>query len=647
MRRLFLLWMIFTCLPALAQAKDASAGSTAYVYESCKAALRDSADLKSIHATYCGAFAEGYFMGVMASSTLKLPAPDPKDPNIVYGGRVIKFNKRTGQSQVVAPEILRSGKVRFIRTMPLLFHPADDNMLLFGTNIIFKTLDGGQTWQEISPDLTRKQPEIPASVGNFKTKEMEQMAQRAIVYALGPSPLNKNIIWAGTDDGLVHVTTDGGDSWKEVTPPQISSWDKISQIDAGHFDEGTAYIAVNAIRKDDMRPLVFKTHDFGKTWEGISNGMNPMGPVNAVREDHITKGLLFAGTEREVYFSVDDGANWQSLRMNMPASSIRDLVIHENDLVIGTHGRSIWILDDFSSLRELTKISNDAPHLFQPSLATRVRFNMFADTPLPPEEPTGENPPDGALIDYHLPTDTKEVSLEILDATNQLVNKFSSQDVLQYPDSTKLPHPTYWIRPLSKPSTKKGHQRFVWNLRYADPPGANRSYAIAAVLRNTPVGPVGPFVAPGTYRIRLTVDGVVDEKDIVVRLDPRSQLSDTDLKLQTALSMDVYNAYGELHNLREVALMKLENKKLDRKKKSNLSKFVGSGDPNNGDPLYGSIRETNLEDESLVGLQEKLLYLLVVLQNADTRPTKPTQEAVKKLVERTHEMQSKLKSISK
>ena len=586
------------------------------------------------------------FMGVGADEYAYV-APDPKDPNIVYGGRVIKFDKRTGQSQVVAPEILRSGKIRFLRTMPLLFHPADDNMLLFGTNILFKTMDGGQHWEEISTDLTRRQPEVPASVGTFKTKEMEQMPQRAIIYALGPSPLDKNIIWAGTDDGLIHVTIDGGSKWTDVTPAEITSWDKISQIDAGHFDSGTAYIAVNAIRKDDMRPLVYKTHDFGKTWEKISNGMNIMGPVNTVREDHITKGLLFAGTEREVYFSADDGAHWQSLRMNMPASSIRDLVIHENDLVIGTHGRSIYILDDFSPLRELTEISNGESHLFQPSLATRVRFNMFADTPLPPEEPTGENPPDGALIDYYLPNDCKEVRLEVFDANNLLVDKFSSQDILQLPDTTKLAHPTYWIRPQSKPSTKKGHQRFVWNLRYPDPPGANRSYAIAAVLKNTPVGPVGPFVAPGTYTVRLTVDGKVAEKNIDVRLDPRSKLTDADLQLQTKLSMEVYNTYSEIYSLHDGVLAKLESRKLRGKKRSTLLKFMGAGNPDNGDPLYGSINETALEAETLVGLQEKLLYLLVVLQNADVKPTEATQNAVKDLLKRKEEMLMKWQAIEK
>jgi hypothetical protein len=375
--------------------------------------------------------------------------------------------------------------------------------------------------------------------------------------------------------------------------------------------------------------------------------MNPMGPVNAVREDHITKGLLFAGTEREVYFSVDDGVNWQSLRLNMPASSIRDLVIHENDLVIGTHGRSIWILDDFSPLRELTALSKSDPHLFQPSLATRVRFNMFADTPLPPEEPTGENPPDGALLDYYLPETAKEVFIEILDSNQKTVNSFSSTEVLKYPDSTNLPHPTYWIRPIKKPPTEKGHQRFVWNLRYADPPGADRSYAIAAVLENTPDGPVGPFVAPDSYIVKLTVDGTIIEKEMTVRLDPRSKLSSEDLELHTKLSMDVYEAYNQLHSLREEAKTRLVNRKLRSRTRAKIEKFIGVGDPENGDPLYGSIKETPLEQETVVGLQEKLLYLLVVLQNADARPTVPTEQAVGRLVINAYEMKSLWASISK
>lgn len=586
------------------------------------------------------------FMGVGADEYAYV-APDPKNPDIIYGGRVIKYDKRTGQSQVVAPEVLRSGKVRFLRTMPLLFHPADDEMLLFGTNIVFKTMDGGHSWEEISPDLTRKQPEVPASVGHYRTKAMEQMPQRAIVYALGPSPLNKDLIWAGTDDGLVHVTRDGGKNWMEVTPPGVGAWDKISQIDAGHFEEGTAYIAVNAIRKDIMDPLIYKTHDFGQNWTLITEGLHPKGPVNTVREDHTTKGLLFAGTEREVYFSGDDGAHWQSLRLNMPASSIRDLVIHENDLVIGTHGRSIWILDDFSALRELPALATETPHLFTPSLATRVRANMFADTPLPPEEPTGENPPDGAIIDYYLPTDAQSVMLEIFDTAGQLVNAYSSNAILKRPDTTQLPHPTYWMRLLNKPSTKKGHQRFVWNLRYSDPPGAKRSYAIAAVRNRTPDGPVGPFVPPGQYRVRLTVDGISKETGIQVRLDPRSQLSEDDLKQQTDLSMAVYEAYRQLYTIREEVDVQLASRRTRAKKRAVFQTFRGTGEPGNGDPLYGSIREHTLEEETLVGLQEKLLYLLVVLQNADAAPTQAVAQAVRKLEDRTTAMQARWKSISR
>ncbi|MGD1945473.1 MAG: WD40/YVTN/BNR-like repeat-containing protein [Croceivirga sp.] len=571
------------------------------------------------------------FIGVGADEYAYV-AVDPKDHNIVYGGRVLQFDKRTGQTQFVGPEVLRSGEIRFLRTMPLIFHPKDDDMLLFGTNVVWKTMNGGQSWEKISPDLTRKRPEVPDSVGDFYSNEMETMPQRAIIYSLGPSHLNRNIIWAGSDDGLVHVTQDGGKTWKDVTPPELKSWDKISQIDAGHFNEGTAYIAVNAIRKDNMAPLVYKTHDFGKTWELITNGMNKNGPVNTVREDHSAPGLLFAGTEREVYFSSDDGANWQSLRLNMPASSIRDLVIKDDDLVIGTHGRSIWIMDNFSPLRELNQLKNKV-HLFKPSLATRVRDNMFGDTPLPPEEPTGENPPDGANIDFYLPSDAKKVSLEIWDSKKQLVREYSSTTQMKLPDSTGLPHPTYWIRPKSKLSTEKGHQRFVWNLRYENPKRAKRSYAISAVQYNTPISPKGPFVAPGIYTIRLTVDEKPLEQEITVRMDPRVKSSDADIQLQTDFSLKVYSAYEELVATRIAAQEMFKNKRVNKKVKAVRNKFIGEKDPSEGDQLYGSIYDVPFEDETLVGLQEKLLHTLIVLQASDKRPTEATITAVGQLLD--------------
>ena len=566
---------------------------------------------------------------------------DPKNPDIVYGGRVTRFNKKTGQSKNIAPESLRSGKYRGLRTLPLLFHPADPNMLLFATNVLWKTTNEGQSWEVISHDLTRKQPEVPESIGDFRTENLKTMPQRGVIYSVSGSPLNKDIIWAGTDDGLVHLTTDGGKTWKDVTPTALKSWDKISQIDAGHFDSNTAYISVNAIRKDDQRPHIFKTYDGGMTWKEIVSGMNPSGPVNAVREDPKQIGLLFAGTERELYFSIDDGENWQSLRLNMPATSIRDLVIADNDVVMGTHGRSIWILDDVSPLRGMANALKSTPsYLFKPALATRVRFNMFHDTPLPPEEPTGENPPDGVALDYLLNAACKEVKIEIRDAQGKLIQSYSSNDKPTTLDSVQVQHPMYWIRPSQKVSTTQGHHRIIWDLRYREPEGTAKGLSIAAVYKNTPIGPFGPFVAPGVYSVRLTADGKTSEQTVQVRLDPRTSISDADLKLQTDLSWQCYNQYNMLQSIRKEMDAKLNNPKT-KWKKEQQEKFKtlrGGGAPDGGDILYGSISETSVERESIVSLQDKFLFLLTVIQSSETRPTQQTEEAVNKLTNRYAEL---------
>jgi hypothetical protein len=365
-----------------------------------------------------------------------------------------------------------------------------------------------------------------------------------------------------------------------------------------------------------------------------------------VREDHTQKGLLFAGTEREVYFSVDDGVIWQSLRMNMPASSIRDLVIHNNDLVIGTHGRSIWILDDFGPLRELANLNTKTTHLFQPSDAFRVRFNMFSDTPLPPEEPTGQNPPDGALIDYYLGDNANKVSLSVLDQNGNKINWFSSDDVAEALDSTKMQHPTYWARPFKGLSTKTGQHRFVWNLRYKAPRGANRGYSIAAVQYNTASGPVGPFVAPGNYTIQLTVDGVTTEKTLKVNLDPRSEMSNEALKLQTEHSLQCYYNYETLQNIREAIDAKLTSTILSNEYKEALYKFRGRGAPNNGDVIYGSIYASELSNETVVGLQSKLIYLMNVFQSADAKPTAKAVDASNLLDKRVKEIETLWKSLN-
>jgi photosystem II stability/assembly factor-like uncharacterized protein len=573
------------------------------------------------------------WMGVGADEYAYV-APDPRNPDIVYGGRIMRFNKKTGQAQNVAPEALRSGKYRILRTMPLLFHPADPSMLLFATNVLWKTTNGGEQWQIISPDLSREQPEVPESIGDFRTPQLASMLRRGVIYAVAPSPREVNTIWAGTDDGLVHLTRDGGATWNNVTPPELRAWDKVSQIDAGHFDSQTAYIAINAIRRDDMRPHIYRTHDGGVMWTHIVNGLPEMGPVNVVREDPQQPGLLFAGTERAVYFSADSGGHWQSLRMNMPASSIRDLVIHESDLVIGTHGRSIWILDNIAPLREMAKVAASV-YLFAPQFTTRVRWNMFSDTPLPPEESAGQNPPDGAILDYFLKRNAKNVTLEIVNGKNEIVRRFASSDKAEVIDTTALPHPTYWIRPPQLLSTSPGHHRFVWDLRHEPPPGSEREFPIAAVYRNTPSAPAGPFVHPGRYTVRLTVDGTVLERPLEVHLDPRVNINAADLQLQTDNSLACYNAYLRLQKIREAIEAALQNSATQRnaKKREVLQTLRGSGLPGNPDLLYGSISAAPADKETIVGLQNKFLFLLNVLQSAEVRPTQQTIAGVRALEE--------------
>ena len=575
------------------------------------------------------------FMGIGADEYAYV-APDPKDANIIYGGRVTRFNKLTGQSQIITPETLRSGAYRFVRTLPLMFHPADDNILLFATNVLWKTTNAGQNWEIISPDLTYEQPKIPASVGIYKTDEMEKMARRGVIYSLGPSPLNADVIWAGTDDGRIHLTKDGGLNWQDVTPSQISSWDKVSQIDASYFDQNTAYVAINAIRKDDMEPYIYKTNDGGGNWKLVTQGLPANGPVNVVRADPKQKYLLFAGTERAVYFSVDEGGHWQSLRSNMPATSIRDLVIHDDDLVVGTHGRSIWILDNISPLREIVKAKKKSIYLFTPPLATRVRDNMFNDTPLPPEEPTGQNPPDGAILDYYLAADVGSVNLDIVHQNGNLIRSYRSDDLPVNIDTTIQPHPTYWIRPSQKLGVIAGHHRFVWDLKYAPPRGAEASYSIAAVYKNTPSSPFGPLVNPGRYLIRLTVDGEVIEKKLVVRLDPRVSISEAALESQHNLSMACYEAYHELQKMAETIT---SQKSIST---SNLA-LLGFDKPHHQNVLYGSIRAVSSERETIIGLQNKLIYMINILQSADVNPTSQAQKSINDLLSVVMDLKVRLK----
>jgi hypothetical protein len=468
-------------------------------------------------------------------------APDPLDPNIIYGGKLTRFDKRTGQVQNIMPEAVRSGKYRFLRTAPVIFSPVDKRTLYFAGNVLFKTTTGGKSWDIISPDLSRDKWDVPDNVGIYRTKEMETMPRRGVIYTVAPSYKDVNTIWAGTDDGLIHVTRNGGRTWQNVTPPALGSWWKVSLIDAGRFDPNTAYAAINTFRLDDLRPHIFRTHDGGRTWKEIVAGLPNGAIVNAVREDPVRKGLLFAGTETAVYFSIDDGENWQPLRLNMPATSIRDLVVHDDDLVVGTHGRSFWILDDITPLRQLDQVTMGASTvLFAPERATRVKRSVHTDTPLPPEEPAGENPPDGAIINYYLrQPSSSPVTLEIADVSGKLVRRFSSEDKPLDIDVNKLRYPTYWIKPFQPLKNESGMQRFVWDLTYPNPP-VDLDLPISAVYRKTPFEPQGPFVMPGRYTVRLTVDGKTFTQPLVVRMDPRVVATTAGLQQQYDLSMQAY-----------------------------------------------------------------------------------------------------------
>lgn len=505
-------------------------------------------------------------------------AADPLDPNIIYGGKITKFDKRTGQTQNIAPEAVRSGKYRFVRTVPVLFSPVDKKTLFFAGNVLFKTQNGGNSWQVISPDLTRESYEdIPKSVGVYTSEEMKKMPRRGVIYTVAPSFKDLNTIWVGTDDGLMHLTRDGGKTWKDITPAAVTAWSKVSLMEAGHFDNNTCYAAINRIRCDDVRPHIYRTRDGGKTWQEIVQGLPQNEPINAVREDPIRKGMLFAGSERAVYVSFDDGDHWQSLRLNMPATSIRDLVIKDDDIVVGTHGRSFWILDDMTPLRQFT--AEDAQtKLYKPQLAYRVRWNMNTDTPLPQEEPAGQNPPEGAIINYFLKDKANgDVTLEILNAAGKVVRTFSTHDKpYELPPSNT---PPYWIRPQQILSGNAGAHRFVWDMHYT-PSDAPVRFPIAAIYQNTAPDATSPWALPATYTVKLTVNGQTYTQPLMIKMDPRVKTMPIQLQQIHDLSLTCYEgakkvqeAIHKSEELRKVARYTEEGLKTVLEREAALKKL--------------------------------------------------------------------------
>ncbi len=553
-------------------------------------------------------------------------APDPLDPDVVYGGKATRFDRRTGVLQDISPAPLRGGKYRFVRTMPILFSPTDPKTLYLGSNVLFRTRDGGRSWDVLSPDLTRESYETPPSLGTFAPLDPEKGKHRGVIYALAPSPKDSNVIWSGTDDGLIHVTRDGGKTWKNVTPKALTPWSKVSLLEASRFDAPTAYAAVNRFRLDDLKPHIWRTKDSGATWEEIVRGIPENAVVNAVREDPVRRGLLFAGTERGVFVSFDDGGRWQALQLNLPATSVRDLVIHGDDLVVGTHGRSFWILDDVSPLRQSTpEIAAADLHLFSPATATRVRRSIWPDTPLPPEEPAGQNPPDGAIVDYALKARAEvPVTLEFSDSAGRLVRRFSSDDRPE-PIDPELNVPTYWVRPARTLSAGPGMHRFVWDLRFPSPVVREHEYPISAVPGDTPRGPQGPLVLPGRYTVRLTAGKKTLTQPLTVRMDPRVPAPAAALARQ----LEVASGISDALRRDAQALEDLRALRAKRRSTDGAARRSASADPASLDAKAAALEGAG--PESLVGLSERLSVLYAIVESADATPTTQVESAWKEL----------------
>ena len=577
-------------------------------------------------------------------------APDPLDPDIVYGGKLTRYDRRTTQAQYIMPELSPKPEVRVDRTEPVLFSPVDPHLLYFAANTLFSTRDGGRTWTAISPELSRETWEVPASVGIY-SKEVTP-SRRGFIYALAPSPLDVNRIWAGTDDGLIWLTTDGGKNWNNVTPPSLTAWQKVSILEASHTDQNTAYAAINTLRLDDLRPHILRTRDGGKTWTEIVAGIPDNENVNAVREDPKRKGLLFAGTERTVYVSFDDGDHWQSLRLNLPATSVRDLTIKDNDLAVGTHGRGFWILDDITPLRQLDdKSLAGKAFLFAPELAYRVRWNTNSDTPLPPDVPAGQNPPDGAILNYYLGAGTSgDVTLEILDSNGKLVRRYSSGDPLPAPDP-ELAIPSYWVRPPQKLSNQPGFHRFVWDLHYAPIPGVKPDYPIAAVYMNTAPVSTSPWAMPGKYKVVLTANGQKYTQELTITMDPRVKTSTADLQQQFDLSQQAYQnlmalqpVNDEVEKLREqIKAQRAKSPSADQTAKldafsQKLDAFAGTS---------GRRRRGNQPAATLSSVRGSLFETFSVLQDVDAPPTPQAAKMVPTLNQSTQTLLKQWEEIQK
>ena len=562
-------------------------------------------------------------------------APDPRDSNIIYagsgGGEVTRLDRRSNQQQdiTVWPEDTSGHgvgdlKYRLGWTQPIVISPHDPNVIYTTAERVFKTTDEGKSWTAISPDLTRNDKSKQVSSGGPLTKDNTSVEYYDTVFTIAESPVQKDLLWAGTDDGLIHVSRDGGKNWANVTPKGIPEWSLVSLIEASPHDAGTAYAAVDTHKLDDFKPYIFKTADFGKSWTKITSGIPDGAYTHAVREDPVRKNLLYAGTETGIYVSFDGGAKWQSLQLNLPNSPIHDLIVKNDDLVVATHGRSFWILDDLTPLRAVktTQAATEAV-LYKPRLTYRLRWPDFFER----HQPVGENPPTGAIIYYYLPYVPKGVvTLEFLDASGKVVRHYSNEEKKEAETPPEWPDQT---PPVEKIPAEVGVNRFAWDLRLQGPtPLAGEP---GAEFRNR-----GPMVPPGAYQVRLTAEGKSYTEPLELKADPRVKVSGDDLEKQSELGRKIVAQVSEIHEavaaIREVrtqtrglakrfgddshyAALVSATKDFDKKSFDLESQLL---------QVNSKSSESNLNYPVLI--DERLHGLLGSVESADAAPTKQQYE---------------------
>ena len=505
--------------------------------------------------------------------------PDPLNNNLVYAGGpsrgLVRIDRSNRQVSTVSVSVTRGDvEYRTAQNPPLGFSPTDPHIMYWGSQFLMETRDGGVHWKQASPDLTKRADEppppapaatetaaVPAPARPRAQEQQETIApmNRAAINTFSASPVSAGVIWAGTNNGVIQMTKDGGTTWADVSPKGLAALTTISMVEASHFDAATAYAAVDRHEENDFKAHFYRTRDAGKTWADISAGFPDLNFARVVREDPLKKGLLYAGTEQAAYVSFDDGDHWSSLRLNMPLTSVRDMVVHNDDLVVATYGRAFWILDDVTPLRQIdSSTSSVSELLFRPEKALRVRLDLNQDTPIPPDMPAGQNPPTGAIIDYYVASaPAQDVKLAIYDSAGKLVRELSTSDDLELKEPPPNV-PDYWLGHPEKLTKNAGQNRYVWDLRYAAPPVLRHEDPISALYGNTPALPVGAIVTPGNYSVRLTVNGKTYQQPLVVAMDPRVDVSGAALAQQLDLETKVidlvatsYESYKKASVLRQ------------------------------------------------------------------------------------------------